>query len=70
MISRGVMRVLVGLGLPFLLIVPGVAVFSGVRGPILGLPAPIAWLFACMPLTSGCLALAWFFFEGSAEQNG
>jgi hypothetical protein len=58
-----VVRILVGLGIPFLAIVPGVAVLSRLDTTVIGLPVAIAWLFFCIPLTSGCLAVCWFVYD-------
>jgi uncharacterized iron-regulated membrane protein len=51
------LRLAIGLGMPFLAVVPTIPVFSWLHMTVFGLPAQIVWLFACIPLTSLCLAV-------------
>ncbi len=57
---NGRTRVAVGLGIPFMAVVPTIPVLSRLHTEILGVPIEVAWLFGCMPLTSACLAICWF----------
>jgi hypothetical protein len=54
------LRGFVGLGIPFLAVVPTIPILSHSTRTLLGLPVAVAWLFACIPLTSACLATCWF----------
>ena len=53
-------HILIGLGIPFLAVVPTIPLLSHLQATVFGLPIEIAWLFACIPLTSACLATCWF----------
>ncbi len=53
-------RVFIGLGIPFLAIVPTIPLLSRLDWQVFGIPAEAAWLFCCIPLTSACLAVCWF----------
>jgi hypothetical protein len=53
-------RVCIGLGIPFLAIVPTIPLLSRLDWLVFGVPAEVAWLFCCIPLTSACLAFCWF----------
>ena len=53
-------RFAIGLGVPFLAVVPTVPILSRLHYEFFGLPFAVVWLFACMPLTSACLAICWF----------
>jgi hypothetical protein len=52
--------VFIGLGIPFLAIVPTIPLLSRLDWLVFGIPAEVAWLFFCIPLTSACLAVCWF----------
>ncbi len=56
-------RLCVGLGIPLLAVVPTIPMLSGSPLVIWGLPIAVLWLFACIPLTSACLALCWFLHD-------
>ncbi|BAK83876.1 DUF3311 domain-containing protein [Komagataeibacter medellinensis] len=49
----------VGLVLPFLAVLGPLPWLSSSHLAIAGIPAALAWLFACLPLTSLCMAVAW-----------
>jgi hypothetical protein len=53
-------RLFIGLGIPFLAIVPTIPLLSRLDWLVFGVPAEVAWLFFCIPLTSACLAVCWF----------
>jgi hypothetical protein len=55
-------RPAVGLGVPFVSVLLSVPLLSSAR-TVYGMPAAVAWLFACMPLTAICLALCWFLHD-------
>ncbi|KAB8125299.1 DUF3311 domain-containing protein [Komagataeibacter medellinensis] len=48
-----------GLVLPFLAVLGPLPWLSSSHLAIAGIPAALAWLFACLPLTSLCMAVAW-----------
>ncbi|AQU86455.1 hypothetical protein B0W47_02190 [Komagataeibacter nataicola] len=50
----------VGLGLPYGLVIGGFMLFEHVDGAVFGFPPAVAWLFACMVLVPGCMAVAWW----------
>ncbi|KDU97276.1 DUF3311 domain-containing protein [Komagataeibacter rhaeticus] len=49
----------VGLVLPFLAVLGPLPWLSSGTLVIGGIPAALVWLFACLPLTSLCMAVAW-----------
>jgi hypothetical protein len=55
--------VLVGLVIPFVAVVGGVAVLSRSQALVLGFPAAYSWLFLWFILTPICLAASWYFFD-------
>ncbi|NHO18878.1 DUF3311 domain-containing protein [Acetobacter oeni] len=57
-----------GLGLPFFAVLAPMPWLSS--GPLTlgGFPAALVWLFACLPLTSLCMAVAWT-LENHASQD-
>ena len=56
-------RLAIGLGVPFIAVVPTVPVLAAMRAAPFGVPVAVAWLFGCIPLTSACLALCWFLHD-------
>ena len=52
-------RYLVGLVLPFLAVIPTVPLLNRLPVTLLGMPLGLMWLFACIPLTTLCLAICW-----------
>jgi len=54
------LRITIGLVLPFLMVVPTVPLLGHLAIAPLGVPLALWWLFACIPLTSLCLAICWF----------
>lgn len=55
--------VLIGLVLPFVAVVGGVAVLGGSRASFAGIPLVYFWMFLWFVLTTVCLAASWFFFD-------
>ena len=55
--------VLVGLVIPFVAVVGGVAVLSQSQTLIRGIPAVYFWVFLWFVLTSVCLAASWYLFD-------
>lgn len=53
----------IGLVIPFVAVVGGVAVFGGSRVLVLGMPVVYFWIFLWFVLTSACMAVSWFFFD-------
>lgn len=54
------LRLVIGLGLPFLAIVPTVPILSRLAWMPFGMPVAVVWLFGCIPFTAACLAVCWF----------
>ncbi len=61
--------VLIGLVIPFVGVVGGVAFLSQSQVLILGMPAVYFWLFLWFILTSICLAASWHFFDRKYHEN-
>jgi hypothetical protein len=55
--------VVVGLVVPFVAVVGGVAVLGGSKALVLGIPVVYFWIFLWFVLTSVCLAACWYFFD-------
>ncbi|MGY6769503.1 hypothetical protein [Komagataeibacter sp. NFXK3] len=53
------LMLVVGLGLPYGLVIGGFLLFEHVDGVVFGFPPGVAWLFACMVLVPVCMAVAW-----------
>ncbi len=51
--------VLIGTIVPIVGILVGVLALAGSTRQVLGFPVVFAWLFLWMPLTAGCLQVAW-----------
>lgn len=62
-------RTLIGLVVPFLAVIPTVPLLNRLPGTLLGLPLGLAWLFACIPLTTLCLAICWFVFDRNRPEE-
>ena len=61
--------VLIGLVLPFVAVVGGVAVLGGSEARVFGMPAVYFWVFLWFVLTFVCLAVSWFFFDREEFEN-
>ncbi len=55
--------VLVGLVIPFVAVVGGVAVLGRSPSLIMGIPVVYFWVFLWFVLTTLCLAASWYFFD-------
>jgi hypothetical protein len=55
--------VLVGLVLPFVAVVGGVAVLGRSEFMVAGIPIVYFWVFLWFVLTTVCLAASWYFFD-------
>lgn len=55
--------VVVGLMIPFVAVVGGVAVLGRSRALVFGMPAVFLWIFVWFLLTSVCLAVSWYAFD-------
>jgi len=53
-------RNIIGLGVPFVSVIPTVPLLNHLPFAPLGIPLGLLWLFAAIPLTSLCLAVCWF----------
>jgi hypothetical protein len=55
----GAWRIIIGLVVPALLVVPAPLLGHLALAPF-GVPFALWWLFGCIPLASLCLAICWF----------
>jgi hypothetical protein len=55
--------VLVGLVVPFVAVVGGVALLGRSHSLIMGIPVVFFWVFLWFVLTTGCLAVSWYLFD-------
>ena len=69
--------IVVGLVVPFVAVVGGVAALGGSQALVLGIPIVYFWIFVWFFLTSACLAASWYFFDrgefsddGTPEEEG
>jgi hypothetical protein len=53
-------RYTIGIAVPFLSVIPTVPLLNRLAVAPFGVPLGLLWLFACIPLTSFCLAICWF----------
>lgn len=53
-------RFTIGIAIPFLSVIPTVPLLNRLPIDLWGVPVGLLWLFACIPLTSLCLAICWF----------
>ncbi|MCF3946887.1 DUF3311 domain-containing protein [Acidiphilium sp. AL] len=63
------LRVIIGLGIPFTAIVVLLPVINLVQFTIWNIPFLYLWLFAWFVLTSVCLAICWFSFDQHRNEN-
>ncbi|GBQ52125.1 hypothetical protein CFR77_05350 [Komagataeibacter sucrofermentans] len=61
------LMLVVGLGLPYGLVIGGFVLFEHVDGVVFGFPPAVAWLFACMLLVPCCMAAAWWLGHARAD---
>jgi hypothetical protein len=54
------LRYTIGIGIPFLSVIPTVPLLNRLPIAFWGIPLGIWWLFACIPLASLCLSICWF----------
>jgi hypothetical protein len=54
------LRTAIGIGIPFLSVIPTVPLLNRLPLAFWGVPLGIWWLFACIPLASICLSICWF----------
>ncbi len=55
--------VLIGLVIPFVAVVGGVAILGRSELLVAGMPIVYFWVFLWFILTSACLAASWYFFD-------
>ena len=53
-------RYTIGIAVPFLSVIPTVPLLGRLDVTLFGAPLALIWLFCCIPLASGCLAICWF----------
>ena len=53
-------RIIIGLVIPFLSVIPTVPLLNHLPIAPFGVPLGLLWLFAAIPLVSLCLAICWF----------
>ena len=56
-------RYLIGIAVPFLSVIPTVPLLGTLQITVFGVPLALLWLFACIPITSLCLAICWFGYD-------
>jgi hypothetical protein len=56
-------RILIGIAVPFLSVIPTVPLLDRLAVAPFGVPLGLLWLFAAIPLTSACLAVCWFGYD-------
>jgi len=62
------LKVLIGLGLPYLGVLGLLPWVASVDANVLGVPFIYAWMFAWFVLTSACLYVCWRFFDRPAGE--
>jgi hypothetical protein len=55
--------VFIGLVIPFLAVVGGVAILGRSQSLIMGIPVVYGWVFLWFVLTTLCLATSWYLFD-------
>jgi hypothetical protein len=63
------LRVFIGLGIPFAAIVLFLPYVNNVQWTLLNIPFLYLWMFFCFALTSFCLAICWFCFDRHRDQS-
>ena len=53
----------IGLVIPAVAILGGIAVIGPLSWTLFGIPAVFSWMFLCFPLTSLCLWISWHFYD-------
>jgi hypothetical protein len=63
--------VLIGLVIPFVAVVGGVAVLGRSQSLVMGVPVVFFWVYLWFVLTTACLAASWYLFDrGYYEGEG
>ncbi len=55
--------ILVGLVIPFVAVVGGVAILGRSQSLVMGMLVVYYWVFLCFVLTAACLAASWYLFD-------
>ncbi len=55
--------ILIGLVIPFVAVVGGVAILGRSESTVAGIPIVYFWIFLWFVLTSACLAASWYLFD-------
>jgi uncharacterized membrane protein len=61
--------VLIGLVVPFVAVVGGVAVLGRSQSLVMGIPIVFFWVFLWFVLTTVCLAASWYLFDRRYYQD-
>lgn len=69
MTRRNASRLAIGLGVPFMAVVPTIPLMDRIDLAWHGVPVAVLWLFGCIPLTSACLAVCWWLFDRHADEQ-
>lgn len=62
-------RLAIGLGVPFMAVVPTIPLLDRSDLAWHGMPIAVLWLFGCIPLTSACLATCWWLYDRHAVEQ-
>lgn len=54
---------LIGLGIPAVLVLGGVLALGHSAAVVFGFPLVFVWVFCCCPITTLCLWVSWRFFD-------
>lgn len=56
---------LIGLGIPAVLVLGGVLALGSSTVVLFGFPLVFCWVFCCCPITTLCLWVSWHFFDSA-----
>lgn len=65
--GRQVVRLAVGLGIPFCVIDLAIPFTTRVDRTVLGAPFPVFWIFLSFVVTSACMLVTWLLFDRTDE---
>jgi hypothetical protein len=63
-------RIVVGLVVPFLSVIPTVPLLNHLAIAPFGVPLGLLWLFGAIPLASFCLAICWWGHDRTLPEEG
>ena len=64
-----VLRVFIGLGIPFIAVVLLLPLANEVTWTLWNIPFLYLWMFLWFVLTSACLAICWFWFDRHRDET-